>query len=129
MGGDGHLQHCDYTTEFIGFLKKLENEDPDTELLIVGDTFGFCELTLVGGTDKLDHIIRAHQAIFDQLRATGARIKVTMMVGNHDYDLACDPAFVDKLRAYNIHLDTSLVLIRTVGDRKIWIEHGQQRDE
>src|SRR5262245_29503077 len=129
MGGDGQLQHCDYAAEFIGFLKKLENEGPDTELLIVGDTFGFWELTLVRGTDKLDHIVRTHQAIFDQLRATGARIRVTMMVGNHDYDLACDPAFVDKLRAYNIHLDTSLVLIRTVGDRKIWIEHGQQRDE
>ena len=51
-----------------------------------------------------------------------------MMVGNHDYDLACDPAYVDKLRSYNIHLDTNLVLIRFVGDKKIWIEHGQQRD-
>jgi hypothetical protein len=45
------------------------------------------------------------------------------------YDLACDPAYVDKLRAHNIHLDTSLVLIRFVGDKKIWIEHGQQRDQ
>jgi hypothetical protein len=26
-------------------------------------------------------------------------------------------------------LDTSLVLIRRVGDKKIWIEHGQQRDQ
>jgi UDP-2,3-diacylglucosamine pyrophosphatase LpxH len=129
LGGDGQLQHCDYTTEFIAFLKELETQGPDTELLIVGDTFGFWELTLVQGIAKLEHIIHAHQAIFDQLKATGARIKVTMMVGNHDYDLACDPAFVDKLKAYNIQLDTSLVLIRTVGDRKIWIEHGQQRDE
>lgn len=129
MGGDAQLQHCDYTTEFIAFLKELENQGPDTELLIVGDTFGFWELTLVQGVAKLEHIIRAHQAIFDQLRAVGARIKVTMMVGNHDYDLACDPAFVDQLRVYNIHLDTSLALIRTVGDKKIWIEHGQQRDE
>ena len=24
MGGDAHLQHCDYTTEFIAFLKELE---------------------------------------------------------------------------------------------------------
>ena len=128
MGGDGQLQHCDYAAEFIEFLKELEKEDPETELLIVGDTFGFWELTLVSGTEKLDHIIKAHQAIFDQLRAIGARIKVTMMVGNHDYDLACDPAYVDKLRAYNIHLDTNLVLIRFVGDKKIWIEHGQQRE-
>ena len=52
-----------------------------------------------------------------------------MMVGNHDYDLACNSEFAAKLRQYNIHLDTNLVLIRTIGDRKIWIEHGQQRDE
>jgi hypothetical protein len=52
-----------------------------------------------------------------------------MMVGNHDYDLACNPAFVGQLQAYNITLDTSPVLIRSVGDKKIWIEHGQQRDE
>jgi UDP-2,3-diacylglucosamine pyrophosphatase LpxH len=130
MGGDGQLQHCDYTAEFIAFLKELETESPDTELVIVGDTFGFWELTLVHGIDKLEHIIRAHQAIFDQLRATGAHIKVTMMVGNHDYDLACEADFAEKLQAYNISLDTSLVLIRSVGDKKkIWIEHGQQRDE
>jgi UDP-2,3-diacylglucosamine pyrophosphatase LpxH len=129
MGGDGALQHCDYITEFIAFLKELEKEHPDTELLIVGDTFGFWELTLVQGVEKLDHIITAHQPVFDQLRATGARIKVTMMVGNHDYDLSCNADFATKLQAYNIHLDTSLVLIRLVGDKKIWIEHGQQRDE
>jgi UDP-2,3-diacylglucosamine pyrophosphatase LpxH len=129
MGGDGQLQHCDYTTEFIAFLKELESQGPDTELLLVGDTFGFWELTRVQGIAKLEHIIQAHRAIFNQLKATGARITVTMMVGNHDYDLACDPAFADTLQAYNIQLDTNLVLIRTVGDRKIWIEHGQQRDK
>jgi UDP-2,3-diacylglucosamine pyrophosphatase LpxH len=83
----------------------------------------------VRGIDKLGHIITAHQAIFDQLRATGERIKITMMVGNHDYELACAADFAAKLQAYNIHLDKNLVLIRTVGDKKIWIEHGQQRDE
>ena len=39
MGGDGQLQHCDYAAEFIEFLQGLEREDPETELLIVGDTF------------------------------------------------------------------------------------------
>jgi hypothetical protein len=82
---------------------------PHTELLIVGDTFGLWELTLVEGIEKLDHIITAHQAIFDQLRATSARIKVTMMVGNHDYDLACNPDFAAQLKVYNIRLDKSLV--------------------
>ncbi|MFO0969039.1 MAG: metallophosphoesterase [Gemmataceae bacterium] len=129
MGGDGQLQHCDFAAEFIAFLKELESRDADSELLIVGDTFGFWELTTVHGAAKLDHIIGAHQPIFDQLKATGARIKVTMMVGNHDYDLACDPIFAAKLLAYNIHLDTNLALTRTVAGKKIWIEHGQQRDE
>ena len=128
MGGDGRLQHCDYTAEFVAFLKELEDESPDTELLIIGDTFGFWETTLVQGVEKLDHIIGAHRSIFDQLKVTGAGIRVTMMVGNHDYDLACDPAFADRLAAYNVRLDTSLNLIRTVGDKKIWIEHGQQHD-
>jgi UDP-2,3-diacylglucosamine pyrophosphatase LpxH len=98
MGGDGQLQHCDYTEEFIAFLKALEGEAPGTELLIVGDTFGFWELTLVHGVEKLEHIIKAHQAIFDQLRATGACIKITMMVGNHDYDLACYADFAIQPR-------------------------------
>lgn len=129
MGGDGQLQHCDYASEFIAFLKALEQEGPETELLIVGDTFGFWELTLVPGTEKLRHIIKAHQEIFDQLRITGARIKVTMMVGNHDYDLACNPAYLEELQAYNVRLDTNLVLIRSIGDKKIWIEHGQQHDQ
>jgi hypothetical protein len=86
-------------------------------------------LTVVDGIEKLEHIVKAHQTIFNQLKDTGARIKITMMVGNHDYDLACNPAFIEQLKAYNIRLDTSLILIRNVGDKKIWIEHGQQRDE
>ena len=57
MGGDGQLQHCDYAAEFIEFLKELEKEGPDTEFLIVGDTFGFWELTLVRGVERLAHII------------------------------------------------------------------------
>ena len=128
LGGDGELQQCDYATEFIDFLRGLETEGPDTELLIIGDTFGFWELTTVTGTERLEYIINGHQAIFDQFIRTGAKIEITMMVGNHDYDLACDTSFIDKLRAYNIHLATDLVLIRTFGDKKIWIEHGQQRD-
>jgi UDP-2,3-diacylglucosamine pyrophosphatase LpxH len=55
MGGDGRLQHCDYTGEFLGFLKKLECEGADTKLLIVGDTFGFWETTLVHGAEKLNY--------------------------------------------------------------------------
>lgn len=128
FGGDGSLQICDFTDEIIAFLKELENESPDTELMLVGDTFGFWELTTLQGVAKLEEIISYHKAIFDQFRATGEKIKITMMVGNHDYDLACDPAFGVKLLEYNILLDTSIAVTRQFGSRRIWIEHGQQID-
>jgi UDP-2,3-diacylglucosamine pyrophosphatase LpxH len=128
FGGDGSLQICDYTEEFVGFLRQLAERDGETELIIAGDTFGFWELTTVQGTEQLDEIIKYHTVIFEQFRLTGERINVTMMVGNHDYDLACYPEFADKLKSYNIRLDTSLALVLTFGERKIWIEHGQQND-
>ena len=128
FGGDGSLQICDYTEEFVAFLKKLAKKDGEIELIIAGDTFGFWELTTVQGIEQLGEIIKHHTAIFEQLRLTGERVRITMMVGNHDYDLACDPEFAVKLKDYNIELDVSLALIREVGARKIWIEHGQQID-
>ncbi len=128
FGGDGSLQICDYTEEFIAFLKRLAKKDKETELIVAGDTFGFWELTTVSGTAQLDEIIKHHAAIFEQFRLTGNRIRITMMVGNHDYDLACDPEFAVKLRDYNIELDASLWLIREIGGKRIWIEHGQQID-
>jgi UDP-2,3-diacylglucosamine pyrophosphatase LpxH len=128
FGGDGSLQICDFSEEFIEFLRRLAKKDEKTELIVAGDTFGFWELTTVQGVAQLDEIIKYHAAIFEQFRSTGERIKITMMVGNHDYDLACYPEFKDKLKDYNIALDTSLSLIREIGGRKIWIEHGQQID-
>jgi UDP-2,3-diacylglucosamine pyrophosphatase LpxH len=128
FGGDGSLQICDYTEEFVAFLQKLAKKKNEIELIIAGDTFGFWELTTVQGTEQLDEIIKYHTAIFEQFRLTGEHIIMTMMVGNHDYDLACYPEFTDKLKNYNIRLDTSLALIREMGGRKIWIEHGQQID-
>jgi UDP-2,3-diacylglucosamine pyrophosphatase LpxH len=128
FGGDGNLQICDYTDEFVSFLKKLGKKDKNTELIIAGDTFGFWELTTVQGIEQLTEIIKHHSAIFEQFRLTGEKINITMMVGNHDYDLACYAEFKGVLEAYNIRLETALKLIREVAGKKIWIEHGQQID-
>ena len=128
FGGDGGLQICDYTEEFIGFLKKLAAVPEESELILAGDTFGFWELTDVQGVEQLDEIVKHHSEIFEQIRLTGERVKITMMVGNHDYDLACYPEFAVKLKNYNINLDTSFALVREIGGRKIWVEHGQQLD-
>jgi UDP-2,3-diacylglucosamine pyrophosphatase LpxH len=129
LGGDGLLMNCDYPAEMVDFLRSLESESPDTELLLIGDTFGFWELTNVHGPEKLDEVIRHHAEIFDQFKRTGEKIVITMMVGNHDYDLACDPVYAEKLRKYNIRLDTSVHITREIGGKKVWIEHGQQVDQ
>jgi UDP-2,3-diacylglucosamine pyrophosphatase LpxH len=129
MGGDGNLMECDYAEEFIGWLRTLEQRaTPDTELIIMGDTFGLWESTQVKYVDGAKAIIATHKPIFDQLKRVGEKMKITMMVGNHDYDLACDPAYGPLLKEYNITLDTSLTLWREVGNRMLCIEHGQQAD-
>ena len=128
FGGDGSLMECDFEEEFIAFLRELAGKDKETELIIAGDTFGFWELTSVQGTQQLVEIIKYHERIFEQLKITGEKIQITLMVGNHDYDLACDPWYIEKFKHYNINLDISLTVIREIGGRKIWIEHGQQVD-
>lgn len=129
MGGDGNLMECDYTAELVGWLTELESKAaPGDELIIMGDTFGLWESTQVLHVEAAEAIIAAHQPIFDQIKRVGAVMKITMMVGNHDYDLACDPGYAPLLEQYNIALDTSLTLWRDVGGRKLCIEHGQQTD-
>jgi UDP-2,3-diacylglucosamine pyrophosphatase LpxH len=128
LGGDGELRHCDFADEFVAFLKELATKGDDSELIIGGDLFGFWETTTVQGTAMLDEIVKHHGAIFDQLRETGNRVKITLMAGNHDYDLACDPAFRDRLADYNIELHADISLKRELLGRTLWVEHGQQCD-
>ncbi len=55
---------CDFTEEFVEFLKRLSLKDKETELIIAGDTFGFWELTTVEDTAQLDEIIKYHTGKF-----------------------------------------------------------------
>jgi len=128
IGGDDQLQICDFEEELIDFLKTLEDKDSETELLILGDAFGLWELTTAEETGKLDEIVEHHQDLFAQLRATGERIKITLIPGNHDYELACYPEYVEKFRRFNVLLEPRVSVSRKIGDKKIWIEHGMQDD-
>ena len=51
-----------------------------------------------------------------------------MLPGNHDYEIACYPEFVEMLKPYNIHLEQKPAITREINGRKIWIEHGNQYD-
>jgi len=130
IGGEGSLALCEFETELIEFLKSLSNPAVSTELIILGDAFSFWEMTRTPPLEKLDVLIQEHPLLFQQFSQTGETVKITLIPGNHDYELACYPQFESALKAYNIHLEVAEVITRPLpGGRQIWIEHGHQHDE
>jgi UDP-2,3-diacylglucosamine pyrophosphatase LpxH len=128
IGGDAGLDKCHFEKELIEFLRKIAEGPQPAELIIVGDAFGMWELTDVPRTSKLARIASTHQDLFAQFRETGRRMKITLLPGNHDYDLACVPSYKTELAQWNIVLEPVVHITREVAGRKIWIEHGNQHD-
>jgi UDP-2,3-diacylglucosamine pyrophosphatase LpxH len=127
IGGDGALQHCDFEAELIEFLGSLEQKQ-DVELIINGDAFGLWEFTTLEGPEKLEALIEQQSRLFEQFRETGGKLPITIMPGNHDYELACYPEYVDRLKDYNLNLVQEISIAREVAGKKVWVEHGQQHD-
>ncbi len=114
--------------ELIGFLKELADKKENLELIIVGDTFGFWEINDFKGVAKLESVIKAHPKLFRCFREVGRQIKITVIPGNHDYELACYLGFKPLLEKYGIHLEPKRFIERTIAAKKIHIEHGSQYD-
>lgn len=119
IGGDGDLQSCSFEDEFINFLIDLETKGKDSELLIVGDSFGLWEFTELEGEDKLEELISHHEKLFNQFCTTGEKIKITIIPGNHDYELACYPEFISRLKDYNIIFEPTVSTTREIAGKKI----------
>jgi UDP-2,3-diacylglucosamine pyrophosphatase LpxH len=98
IGGDEQLRHVDFREELIDFLRELEDSDEDAELLINGDAFGLWEFTEIEGPAKLDALAVDYPELFAQLRATGERIPITLIPGNHDYEVAAHDEYVCHTR-------------------------------
>ena len=128
IGGDEALGVCDYEAELIAFLEQLAARSETAELLIIGDIFGLWEFTDIQGPEKLKAVMEQFPQIFQALQNTGKTVKITMLPGNHDYEIACYPEFVDILRDYNINLERTPAITREINGKKIWIEHGNQHD-
>ena len=128
IGGDEALEICDYEEELIEFLGKFAAHRENAELLIIGDIFGMWEFTDIEGPEKLKTLMQQFPRIFEAFRQAGAAVKVTMLPGNHDYEIACYPEFVEMLKPYNIHLERTPSITREINGKKIWIEHGNQYD-
>ncbi|MEA3273124.1 MAG: metallophosphoesterase [Patescibacteria group bacterium] len=127
--GDKTIGRYAPTKELIAFLKELKARKNKIELIIVGDAFGFWEININESLIKLKSIIKEHQILFDYFKKTGKKIKITIIPGNHDYDLACQGGFGKLLQQYGIHLEPRRFIKRNIANKKIWIEHGSQYDD
>ena len=128
IGGDEQLEHVEFLDELLAFLERLEQTDENAELIINGDAFGLWEFTDLEGLEKFDSLVDSYPELFAQLRATGESVQITLVPGNHDYELAAYEEYVDRLAEYNVDLVQAESITRDVGDRTIWFEHGMQRD-
>ena len=128
IGGDEQLEEAEFLDELLGFLERLERTDEDAELVINGDAFGLWEFTTVEGTKKLDILEARYSELFEQLRATGENITITLVPGNHDHQLAAYDEYVDRFAEYNVDLVQGQSITRPVGSREIHFEHGHQQD-
>jgi hypothetical protein len=128
IGGDEQLERVDFLDELLGFLRRLEDTNENAELVINGDAFGLWELTRLDGLEKFDALVERYPKLFEQLRATGENVRITLIPGNHDHELAAHGGYVDRFAEYNVELVQALSVTRPVGDRTVHFEHGHQQD-
>ncbi len=128
IGGDEALGVCDFEVELIQFMDEIAQRNEDAELIIIGDAFGLWEFTQVEGVEKIKMLIDQFPRIFETFRRVGEKVKITVLPGNHDYEIACYPEFVDLFRKYNISIEQSPAITREIGGKRLWIEHGNQYD-
>jgi len=128
IGGDEQLGEVDFLDELLEFLEDLKAREEPTELIINGDAFGLWELTALEGIEKFDHLLEAYPELFEQLRATGEEVPITLLPGNHDHELAAYDEYVDRFAEYNVTLEPVPSITREIAGQKIHFEHGHQRD-
>jgi len=128
IGGDEQLGEVEFLEELLDFLEDLRQREEQLELIVNGDAFGLWEFTTVEGIEKFDQLESTYPELFEQLRKTGADVPITLLPGNHDHELAAYDEYVDRFAEYNVTVVQDKSLERTVGDRTVYVEHGNQQD-
>jgi UDP-2,3-diacylglucosamine pyrophosphatase LpxH len=127
FGGEGELADVDVLAELKQLLETA-SKDEDAELIIVGDVFGIWEFSDVRGLDSFYEAMNQQKEVLDLLSSYATKLKVTFLPGNHDHVMACYDECKTFFTKLNINLEQSQVIFRQVGDKKLWIEHGNQLD-
>ena len=127
--------------EFVDFLHNYVQRAEPTELILNGDTFEFLQVRLPGigdydfsawaASQRLNTILAAHPQSIAALRDFLARPGnlITVMIGNHDFELHYAGAKQALRRALGItDSDTRLRFGITYEGEGIYLEHGNQFD-
>jgi UDP-2,3-diacylglucosamine pyrophosphatase LpxH len=128
IGGDEQLEEVAFLDELLEFLRRLETTDENAELIVNGDAFGLWEFTTLEGIEKFDALVERYPELFEQFRATGETVPITLLPGNHDHELAAYDEYVDRFAEYNVTVVPEQSLTRAVGEQVVHFEHGHQRD-
>ncbi len=127
FGGEGELAEVDILDELKQLLQ-LISKNKGGELIIVGDVFGIWEFSDVKGLEAFNKTVEQQQEVIQLLASYADKAVITFLPGNHDHILACYSECKQYFAKLNINLEQSQVVLRQVGDKKIWLEHGNQLD-
>jgi len=127
VGGDEQLERVDFTDDPLGLPDRPGSEGA-AGFITNGDALGLWAFTEIDGLAKFDALLERSPELFERLRATGESVQITLVPGNHDYELAAYDEYVDRFAEYDAGLVRELSITREVGGRTIWFEHGHQHD-
>jgi UDP-2,3-diacylglucosamine pyrophosphatase LpxH len=130
IGGEDVLNHFYAKTEFLQFLKKLQQESKknQVELIIVGDLLDLWEFKERQGLEKFLYLEEGYKKVFQAFKKLSKNAKITLIPGNHDHELACFPTYPKLFKKWGIDLVQKPSLERDFYGKKIWIEHGNRFD-
>ena len=88
IGGDKPIDDFKIDDVFVRFVSELYNESMlqknKIELLIIGD---FLDLWKISSENKIAQVVRNHKDVFSVLKKFGKQNTITLVPGNHDYEL------------------------------------------
>lgn len=141
MGSGDRLDDFDSDEELAAFIRSHALGGGPTELILAGDTFEFLQVRLselgdyewsgAAARRRLQEILSAHPEPIAALRAFVAApgMQLTVLIGNHDFELHYDAAKQLLRQALNLPPDDRrLRFAISYEGGGIYLEHGNQFD-
>jgi UDP-2,3-diacylglucosamine pyrophosphatase LpxH len=136
IGGDDKLDTWDNTKEFIKFLRQIDQEHQNIDLVLLGDTFELLQITKTRKKNKIEKLLEKpeYQKLLNEIKRFSKKHNVIYIIGNHDQELYWNKDLQKTLSKYGMNITgkENLTYNHTFkGKRKnftIYAEHGNQFD-